>query len=121
VSPPRRRRSGGRANQNRSNANRSNANRSNARRRAAPGRDFWGPDEPDDDDEVLEVIHPIDDPTGLIRSLGPIPLPGHETAAEHYFAAVFDKAATLGVALAAASGLLAGDEEDDDEPTRRRP
>jgi hypothetical protein len=43
----------------------------------------------------------------MIRSLGPPPFPGNETIAEHYFAATYDKAAALAVALAAASGLLA--------------
>ena len=42
----------------------------------------------------------------MIRSLGPPPLPSRETVAEHYFVAVYDKAASLAVALAAASGLL---------------
>ena len=59
------------------------------------------------------LIRPADDPTAMIRSLGPPPLPGRETIAEHYFAAVYDKAATLAVALAAASGLLAPDDPDD--------
>ena len=42
----------------------------------------------------------------MLRSLGPPPLPGHETAAEHYFDAVYDRAAALAIALAAASGLI---------------
>ena len=50
----------------------------------------------------------------MIRSLGPPPLPGRETVAEHYFAAVYDKAASLAIALAAASGLLDTGDEDDD-------
>jgi predicted TIM-barrel enzyme len=40
------------------------------------------------------------------RSLGPPPLPGHENAAEHYFAAVYDRAVTTAGALAAAGGLI---------------
>jgi hypothetical protein len=42
-------------------------------------------------------------------------LPGHETAAEHYFAVVYAKAVGLAGALAAAGGLLAprADEGDD--------
>jgi hypothetical protein len=47
------------------------------------------------------------DPTAMIRSLGPPPLAGHETVAEHYFAAVYDKAVGLAGALAAAAGLTA--------------
>lgn len=85
--------------------------RNEPRRRQVAGRDFWGGE--DGADPLGDVIRPIDDPTALIRSLGPPPLPGHETAAEHYFAAVYDKAATLAIALAAASDLLADDDHDE--------
>jgi hypothetical protein len=71
---------------------------------------FWGHDEPIDD---LEPFRPATDPTALVRSLGRAPLPGHETVAEHYFAAVYERAGGLALALAATTGLLAGD---DDEP-----
>jgi hypothetical protein len=46
------------------------------------------------------------DPAAVPRSLGPPPLPGHENAAEHYFAAVYDRAVTTAGALAAAGGLI---------------
>ena len=105
MSPQRRRRS---------NASRSNASRSQpSRRRRGPGRDFWGPDEPEANDAVDATIRPIGDPTALVASLGPPPLPGPETAAAHYFAAVYDRAANLAVALAAASDLLAPGVDDD--------
>jgi hypothetical protein len=81
-------------------------------RRPPSARDFWGVPLHDDDDEP-ELIRPSDDPTAMIRSLGPPPLPGRETVAEHYFAAVYDKAASLAIALAAASGLLDTSDEDD--------
>jgi hypothetical protein len=110
MSPPRRRKPTAQAKGARSNP-RPNAARSNARRRQPAGRDFWGAD--DIEESPAAVIRPIPDPTALVRSLGPPPLPGYETAAEHYFAAVYDKAATLAIALAAASGLLATDEPDD--------
>jgi hypothetical protein len=51
----------------------------------------------------------------MIRSLGPPPLPGHEQAAEAYFAVVYDKAAALAAALAAASNLLQRDEPGSEE------
>ena len=70
----------------------------------ATARDFWGT--ADRDEEEPTLIQPSDDPTAMIRSLGPPPLPGRETVSEHYFAAVYDKAASLAIALAAASGLL---------------
>jgi hypothetical protein len=100
VSPQRRRRS---------NSARSQPNR----RRRAQGRDFWGADEAEESEAVHASIRPIADPTALVASLGPPPLPGHETAAAHYFAAVYDRAANLAVALAAASDLLARDADDD--------
>jgi hypothetical protein len=102
VSPPRRRKTPTRTQQ--------------PRRRRAPARDFWG----EVDADTLELpakIHPVHEPSVLVRSLGPPPLPGHETAALHYFDAVYEKAANLAVALAAASDLLATErpDEDDDE------
>ena len=87
------------------------APRPSRRRRQAPEHDFWGREETEH--EVAVIIRPSDDPTAMIRSLGPPPLPGGETVAEHHFAATYQKAATLAIALAAASGLLdAGDHDD---------
>jgi hypothetical protein len=101
VSPPRRRKTPARTQQ--------------PRRRRAPTRDFWG-DADADNLEPAAKIHPVDEPSVLVRSLGPPPLPGHETAALHYFDAVYEKAANLAVALAAASDLLATEpDEDEDE------
>jgi hypothetical protein len=88
VSPPRRR----------------SPTRSNARRKSAPRRDFWEGVDPGD--EPVSRVRSPDDPSAMIRSLGPPPLPGRETIAEHYFAAAYDKAARRAVALAAASGLM---------------
>jgi hypothetical protein len=83
--------------------------RANARRRGAPQRDFWGND---DLETPVEQIRPAEDPTVMLRSLNSPPLPGRETVAVHYFAAVAEKAASLAVALAAASELLdAGDDD----------
>jgi hypothetical protein len=103
VSPPRRRKSSAGANRG----------RSQSRRRQPPVRDFWGRIDDGDDAEPPVAIRAVDDPTVLVRSLGAPPLPGHETAAEHYFDAVYEKAANLAVALAAASGLLADDDADE--------
>jgi len=87
--------------------------RGNSRRRPANSRSFWG-SAPSGEDRDDLVIRPVDDPTVMIRSLGPPPLPGGEMMAEHYFAAVYEKAAALALALAAASDLLdAGDEDGD--------
>ena len=86
--------------------------RAGRRRRPAPTRDFWGTAAVDV--EPAHLIRPSDDPTAMIQSLGAPPFPGGETIAQHYFAAVYQKAATLATALAAASGLLDMSETDDE-------
>ena len=90
------------------------ARSSPARRRTGGGADFWGRDVADV--PAPEPIRPCEDPTALVRSLGPPPLPGWERVAEGYFAAVYEKSASVAVALAAASGLLDTSTEDDDPP-----
>ena len=75
--------------------------------------EFWG-----DADAYVEVddIQPADDPAAMVASLGPAPLPGRETIAEHYFKAIYDRAAALAVAVAASSDLLPPPEADNDNP-----
>ena len=51
-------------------------------------------------------IVPAARPSALIRSLGDPPLQGQGAVAEHYLAAVVERAAGLAAALAAAGGLL---------------
>lgn len=93
-------------------------NRGNAERpgRVEQTRPFWT-SPPAEDDAVVETepIRPVPDPGAMVRSLGPPPLFGGGGNAEHYFAAVYDRAAMLAGALAAASGLLdlSADTEDD--------
>lgn len=53
-----------------------------------------------------EPIVPAADPTALLRSLGDPPLPGQGAVAQHYLAAVVERAAQLATALAAAAGVL---------------
>jgi hypothetical protein len=76
--------------------------RSGANRAAQ--RDFWGYtlSRP----EPVDRIRPSGDPTALIRSLGDPPLRGHGHTAPHYFKAVYERAASVATALAAASDLL---------------
>jgi hypothetical protein len=89
-----------------------NRNRRSQKPKAKP-LDLWRPvpqlSEP-------EPIAPATDATALVRSLGDPPLPGQGAVAEHYLAAVVERAAGLATALAAAAGLLAqpGDEDDAD-------
>ena len=58
-------------------------------------------------------IVPAPDPTALLRSLGDPPLQGQGAVAEHYLAAVVERAAGLATALAVAAGLLAEPDLDD--------
>jgi hypothetical protein len=83
-------------------------NRSKSRRPANEA-EFWG-----DADADVEVddIQPADDPAAMVASLGPAPLPGRETIAEHYFKAIYDRAAALAVAVAASSDLLPPPDDD---------
>jgi hypothetical protein len=97
MSPPRRRSSSARS-------------QSNARRKASR-RDFWNGT--DRGDESAGLIRTLEDPSAMIRSLGPPPLPGRENIAEQYFALAYDKAARRAVALAAASGLIDLSEPED--------
>jgi hypothetical protein len=92
MSPTRRRRSSSRGGQ---------------RPTAAQSRDFWGDDNVDSDTivEPNRLITPGVDPTALVESLGPLPFPGGGVA-QHYFRLVYERAAGLAVALAAAAGLL---------------
>jgi hypothetical protein len=96
MSTPRRRKSSG--------------GQSRSRRQKAPQRDFWG--NADAFDEPAARITPAPDPTVMLHSLSSPPLPGRETVAVHYFAAVAEKAASLAVALAAASDVLDLDDDD---------
>ena len=57
-------------------------------------------------------IDPAEDPTALVRSLGDPPLQGQGAVAEHYLAAVVERAAGLATALAVAAGLLAAPDDD---------
>jgi hypothetical protein len=63
--------------------------------------------------EPVEPIRPAPVPTALIESLGPPPLRGQGSAADHYISAVIERAAALATALAASGGILA---PADDEP-----
>jgi hypothetical protein len=80
------------------------------RRRPQSARNFWG--NGDAFDAPPERIRASDEPTAMLQSLGPPQLPGGDTIAVHYFAAVYQRASAMAVALAAASGLL--DDADDD-------
>ena len=91
-----------------SNGSRGNGNANGAandRAARADARPFWT-SPPDDDVIEIEPIRPVPEPGAMVRSLGPPPLFGGGGNAEHYFAAIYERAAMLAGALAAASGLL---------------
>jgi hypothetical protein len=73
------------------------------------GVDLWRP--------VPELAEPdpivlVADPTALLRSLGDPPLQGQGAVAEHYLAAVVERAAGIAAALAASADLLADPDDD---------
>ena len=81
-----------------------NRRKGNKPQQRQTGAGFWG------DASVLPEpktdLRITDDAPAVARSLGQPPLTGHEIIAEAYFAAVYDRAVTLGGALATAAGLL---------------
>jgi hypothetical protein len=83
---------------------RRNTTNRKAKATRAPTRAFWS--EAAEAGEPVEHVTITEDPTAVIRSLAAPPLNGRETIAEHYFEAVYTKAAALAVALAAADGVL---------------
>ena len=75
-------------------------------RKAAPKVDpveFWG--DPSRVPEVEEALTHAPNVRAVLTSLGRPPVSGHETAAEHWFSLVYERAAFLAGALAAAGGL----------------
>ncbi len=111
----------------RKRAGRSNAQSKQPAKRKSRGRGrskkvdpvkYWG------DRDLLRVpedfVTDTPDTSVVVASLGRPPIPGHENASKHYFSLVYDKAAALAVALAAAGRLdemVAADqlELDDDD------
>jgi hypothetical protein len=101
----RRRKGGGKRGQPQQVADAS-ARRRSSKKKVQVG--FWG-----DDSKLPEVKSDVRisaEPAVVPHSLGPPPLPGHETIAMHYFTAIYDKAVTLSGALAAAAGLIEPEE-----------
>ncbi len=110
--------SGGRRKRKRSGGNQGPQGKSNdhAKQNKGPRRkepqvdpvDFWGDAEALP--EPLDHIREAGDVKAVVQSLGRVPLNGQETAAEHWFALVYERAAVLAGALAAAGDLLADDD-----------
>jgi hypothetical protein len=87
-------------------ARRSKSSASRTPRRAPkPSRDFWGPDlDPEEPEAAPAPVRPSGHPTALIKSLGTPPLP-NAGVAQHYFEAIYERAAALAIALATSAGL----------------
>jgi hypothetical protein len=83
--------------------------RTRPRRAQSSDGDFWGTERSAD---VVDAIEPTSEPTALIASLGPPPLLDIGPDAMYPLAAVYDRAAALANAVAAASGLLPAAETD---------
>ncbi len=89
-------------------------NKAKNRQRSQPVVDpskFWG--DPEALPEPIDHVNSSPDVTAVVCSLGRVPIPPHETAAEHSFQMVYRRAAILASALAKASGL------DEDEHNSR--
>jgi hypothetical protein len=105
----------GRADRNRRRNSRNRRRKSNNRgqtKQPSRGAGFWG--EAEDLPDPSTTVRVTDDPAAVARSLGTPHLPGHEKAAEHYFAVVYERAVQIAAAVAAAGGLIAPDDLTDD-------
>ncbi len=71
---------------------------------------FWG--DPELLPEPIASVSHSPDVTAAVSSLGRIPIPPHETAAQHSFQMVYQRASMLASALAAASDLNDVDEDE---------
>ena len=92
---------------NRSSNGGNRRNRSRRQEQAQPTAGFWG-----DQSKLPPArtdVRMTDHPAAVPQSLGPPPLPGHESIAEHYFGVVYDRAVATAGALAAAGGLIEPD------------
>jgi len=64
---------------------------------------FWGTASAVD---AAPVVVAAEDPAAVVASLGPPPLGIHSNSATHYLDAMYQKAASVAVALAASADLL---------------
>lgn len=69
---------------------------------------FWG--SPGQLPPPANSVRITQEPAAVIRSIGRPPLTGHETVAEHYLDAVYERAVSLSSALAAAADLVDPDD-----------
>lgn len=122
-------------NRNRSSNNRGNSNnqpnsggkrggggqkRKRKRSKKVDPAKYWG------DRDLLRIpetfVTETPDTSTVVASLGRAPIPGQENASKHYFSLLYDRAAALSVALAAAGRIHemaeldeAGESDDDED------
>lgn len=78
-------------------------------------RPFWANDTAEAEVRAITgVVRPVQDPTALVRSLGSPPLGRFADSAQHYYAAVYEKAQRFAIAMATANGVLLLDGDEDD-------
>ena len=65
--------------------------------------EFWG--DPQQLPDTVGWVTSTPDVKAMVASLGRPPVPGHETAAEHWLSLVYERSAVLASALAAAGGI----------------
>jgi hypothetical protein len=81
-----------------------------------PTRGFWANGVAEDKvREITGQVRPAEDPTALVRSLGPAPLGRQAPAAALTFDVVYRKAAQLAIAAAVSNGVLIDEEGGDPE------
>ena len=94
--------------QNNNQGRRSGGRRRKNNKKNVNPQEFWG------NAELLpaaaESAQITSDPSAVVRSLGRAPLSGHHNAADHYFAAVYERSVSLASALAAAGGMIETEE-----------
>lgn len=89
-------------------SNRRSNRRRKTRKPTTNPAEFWGSAEALPSEKLNVRI--AADPSAVVRSLGRPPLSGHHNIAEHYFAAVYERAVGLAGALAVAGDLIEPDE-----------
>ncbi len=89
--------------QNASNKGGGNKKRSRNKAPKIDPAEFWG--DPEQLPDAAEWVTSTPDVKAVVASLGRPPVPGHETAAEHWLSLVYERSAVLASALAAAGGL----------------
>lgn len=74
-----------------------------------PRRPFWTNPAEAEVQAIIGQVSPAHDPVALVQSLGSPPLGRFGDNAQHYYAAVYEKAQRYAIAMATANGVLVTD------------